>query len=186
MPSEYMAQVLDSIEGSAMNGRTLTPERYAFGRRVAAFAVVLSALLLGLTVPALAASSGYILQQTIHEYAGNVNFCGESAIVSTADNRSWALSNDANDPCSTSSNTWSAPAGFLGVNAYGYFHGALCGDTGNYFNASSAYNFGVGETICGDQGCGEYFTHATQAFWSVPADSYLPGKEDSPQVSYYC
>jgi hypothetical protein len=181
-----MAQVLDSIEGGAMNGRTLTHKRNTFGRKVATLAVVLTALLLGLTVRALAASSGYVLQQTIYEYSGDVNFCGESAIVSTADNRSWALSNDANDPCSTFSNTWSAPAGFLGVNAYGYFKGALCGDTGNYFNASSAYNFGVGETICGNQGCGQYFTHATQAFWSVPNNSYFPGKEDSPKVSYYC
>jgi type II secretory pathway pseudopilin PulG len=156
-------------------------------RRTLGLAVVaLSALLIGLSVPVLAASSGYVLQQTLYEYAGNVNFCGESAIVSTADNRSWALSNDANDPCSTTSDTWSAPSGFLGVNAWGYFAGGLCGDTGNYFNEAAAYNFGVGATICGDQGCGEYFTHATQAFWSVPDDSYLSGKEDSPQVSYYC
>lgn len=169
-----------------MKSRTLALEWNTFGQKVGMVAVVLTALLLGVAVPALAASSGYVLQQTTYEYAGNVNFCGESAIVSTADNRSWALSNDANDPCSTTSNTWSAPSGFLGVNAYGYFAGALCGDTGNYFNASSAYNFGVGETICGNQGCGEYFTHATQAFWSVSNNSYLPGKEDSPQVSYYC
>ena len=96
------------------------------------------------------------------------NFCGEASIIPTDDNKSWALSNDANDPCSTSSNTWNAPTGFLGVNAYGYFQGALCGDTGNYFNAAATYNFGVGEVICGDQGCGNYFTHATQSFGLCP------------------
>jgi hypothetical protein len=149
-------------------------------------AIATVALGLGMAVPALADNSGYILQQTTYEYGGNVNFCGESAIVATADNRSWALSNDANSACSTSANTWTSPAGFLGVNAEGYYQGAFCGETGNYFNTAAAFNFGVGETICGDQGCGEYFTHATQGFWSVSQNVYLPGKEDSPQVSYYC
>ena len=155
-------------------------------RTLVATGVVLSALFLGLAMPALAASSGYVLQKTTYEYGGNVNFCGESTIATTADNLSWALSNDANAPCSTSSNTWTAPAGFLGVNAYGYFAGALCGFTGNYFNNTSAYNFGVGQVICGNRGCGSYFTHATQAFWSVSEQAYLPGKEDSPKVNYYC
>jgi hypothetical protein len=155
-------------------------------RALVAAGVVLSALILGLAVPALAASSGYVLQQTAYEYAGDVNFCGEATVATTADNLSWALSNDSGDPCSTGSDTWNAPAGFLGANAYGYFGGALCGYTGNYFNDSSAYNFGVGQEICGDEGCGSYFTHATQAFWSVPEQAYLTGKEDSPKVSYYC
>jgi hypothetical protein len=155
-------------------------------RRVGLALVAVAGLTLGLAVPALAQDSGYILQQTTYEYGGNVNFCGESAIVTTADNRSWALSNDAGAPCSTTANTWTSPAGFLGVNAEGYYDDEFCGETGDYFNESATYNFGVGEAICGDQGCGEYFTHATQGFWSVSENEYLTGKEDSPQVSYYC
>lgn len=170
-----------------MRGRRAVNQRRAVTRRragLAAIAVV--GLGLGLALPAWAASSGYVLQQTTYEYAGNVNFCGESSIVATADNRSYALSDDAGAPCSTSSNTWTAPSGFLGVNAQAYYDGAFCGETGDYFNENATYNFGVGEAICGDEGCGEYFTHATQGFWSVSQNTYLSGKEDSPQVSYYC
>jgi hypothetical protein len=106
-----------------------------------------------LVLPAQAVNSGYLLQEQIQEYSGEVNFCGEAALLATANFRSWALSNTYNNPCSLTSNTWSSPAGYLGVNAYGEFNGSYCGQTGWAYNASSTYNFGVGEVMERDAEC---------------------------------
>src|ERR1700683_451257 len=74
--------------GARMRDRQLGNQRRLLTRRrVGIAAVAGGGLGLGLAVPPLAASSGYVLQQTTYEYSGNVNFCGESTIVATADNR---------------------------------------------------------------------------------------------------
>ncbi len=133
------------------------------------------------------ANSGYIYQGTLTEHSGNVNFCGEASIVDVGQNKSWALANTYNNPCSLTSDTWGAPAGYMGVDAYGFFNGGLCGDTGYAYNSSTEYNFGVGGDECGDLGCGTYATDAAQQWWSYYDDAYeLGGGETSPNQSYYC
>lgn len=152
--------------------------------RVALPLVVAAASVMILVLPAQAVNSGYLLQEQIQEYSGEVNFCGEAALLATANFRSLALSNTYNNPCSLTSNTWSSPAGYLGVNAYGEFNGSYCGQTGWAYNASSTYNFGVGEVMCSGKGCGVFTTAAGQAFWNYYADEYYGGYETSPSQNY--
>ena len=67
--------------------------------RVALPLVVAAASVMILVLPAQAVNSGYLLQEQIQEYSGEVNFCGEAALLATANFRSLALSNTYNNPC---------------------------------------------------------------------------------------
>ena len=58
--------------GPVMKGQLRRSDGNRVKKTVTAVVVACSAFALGLAIPAAAANSGYILQQTAYEYAGNV------------------------------------------------------------------------------------------------------------------
>jgi hypothetical protein len=120
------------------------------------------ALLLLATLPVRAATSGRVYKGTVLGYA----VCTESKVIAVADNQAWTTS-WYSTACTLPGKT--APAGYLGALANGYYQGGYCGTTGWWVNASPGWAFAVGSVLCANP-------PGEQTFWTYARSKFPNGQ----------
>lgn len=133
-------------------------------------------------------SSGWVNEDpyTVQEHSGQVNWCSEAVITSSAQNRSYEYTVTYNNTCGGSS-TWGAPSGYMDVEAEAFNQGGQCSYVaGPSTNSSTTYTFGVGGDDCSGAPCALENTITYNYLWQYSSDSYVGGDNKVSPWLYVC
>lgn len=124
-----------------------------------------------------AATSGWVYGLT---HAG-ITYCDEATETAVRVSDAYIESNTGTS-CGQSH---VSAAGILQTEAIEIFNGNACGSAGPSENNVATSYFGVGGSVCGDPGSGNYHTVAAGAYWNSAGMQYLAaGEAVSPDQTY--